>query len=282
MSYFIFDMDETLAELYPMYYFISSLKQNIPKEEEINFNSAYNIFVKNILAKELSSDPIGILRPGIFKVMEKLHVLKTQGKVKDVVIYSNNGHLESIHFIRDLINTNPKTSDLIRECIDWNHPLRGEERLRQPGAAYKTWKVLKKILVEGNCGASKYLEPSSVYFFDDLDHLDLQYNLGPENYFKVPPYNFRASFDRIADEYRTAFTKIKYNNLEEDIEYFRSKTQNTVSRICKPPQEDKGIQIMLKAIGVIGGRTKKRKRTMCKKSLRADKPYTGKKLKHSN
>jgi hypothetical protein len=271
MSYFIFDMDETLGEMYPMFYFISSLTENIPKDGKIFYDNAYNIFVKNLLSLELSSEPLGVLRPGIFKVMDRLAALKKQGKVKDVVIYSNNGHPESVRFMRDIINA--KVGDLVRECIDWNHPMRDEERLKQPGAAHKTWNVLKKILVEGNCKASSDLEAKNIYFFDDLDHADLQKNLGPENYFKVPAYNFRASFDRIADKYRTALEEagIQDDNLENDIKFFRSKTQNTVARDAKPPQEDEGIQMMLKAVGMVGGQQRKRLRSTRKRRQRRSK-----------
>jgi hypothetical protein len=272
-NYFIFDMDETLGEMYPMFYFISSLTENIPEDGKKFYDDAYNIFIKNLLAKELSTEPLGILRPGIFKVMDRLAALKKQGKVRDVVIYSNNGHPESVRFMRDIINA--KEGELVRECIDWTHPMREEERLKQPGAAYKTWNVLKKILVEGNCKAPADLESKNIYFFDDLDHPDLQKNLGPENYFKVPAYNFRASFDRIADEYRKSLSLagIQDDNLENDIKSFRNKTQNTAAISDKPPQEDEGIQMMLKAVGMVGGKkrfksTRKRRQSRSKKVLR--------------
>jgi hypothetical protein len=266
-NYFIFDMDETLAELYPMFYFITSLRDNIPSDGKEHYDRAYDIFVRNILKQEVSSSPLGIVRPGILRVMEKLYALKRQGKIKDVVIYSNNGHLDSLHFIRDLIQAHIGSKNFIRECIDWNHPMRDAERLKQPGAAYKTWNVLKNILVEGNCKAPTNLEPSSVFFFDDLEHADLQRNLGPGNYFKVPPYTFRASFDRIADEYRKALDEadIEDNELESDIIYFRSKTQNTASREARPPPEDDGIKMMIKAIGMMGGHTRKRYRIITHK-----------------
>ena len=114
-------MDETLAELYTMYYFIESLrlketiKETIPNVLQKSLNKAYKKFVKAIV-KEEELHPLGILRPGILDIMSTLYTLHKAGKVKSVIIYSNSGHLESLEFIRDLIHLHIGGT-LIKKCI---------------------------------------------------------------------------------------------------------------------------------------------------------------------
>jgi hypothetical protein len=309
MKYFIFDMDETLAELYSVYYFIASLRlKESCKDEKVfcndmpdhliqSLDKAYKLFVEEVLKKEMSAEPLGILRPGLLNVMKHLRDLQKTGEIKNVIIYSNNGHLDSLHFIRDLIHKYVASNSLIKECIHWNHPMRDEERLIRPGAANKTWNVLRNIMVNGNCKASPDIKTEDIFFFDDLDHVDLQEKL-KENYYKVPAYNFKASFDRLADIYRAA---IKAANVDVEemahylievfvstgdeyelivakegpdglmdglIEFFRRKTRGTADRDQMPPRPDGGIEMMMAAVERVkakkGGKrrmviTKKRK-----------------------
>lgn len=285
MAYFIFDMDETLAELYSVYYFVASLQDEIdepmPADMTIKKKRAYQYFVKGILKKEKAKNesgesmPLGILRPGILQIMTKLYELQKQDKIKNVIIYSNNGHLESLHFIRDLIHTNLGTKDLIKECIHWHHHMRGDERIIKPGVSNKTWNVLKNIMINGNCKAPSTIKPSDVYFFDDLNHLDLQKHLG-KNYFKVPAYTYKASFDKIAEVYTKSLQLAKVdingfkhnvidlfvntdndmnlimnaNGLDGILAFFRSNTKGT-SLETPPPSVDEGIKIMEEAIETI-------------------------------
>jgi len=313
-KYFIFDMDETLAELYSVYYFIATLRlSNISSDDIVNIpNSLYNSlnrgykkFVREILREEISNK-LGILRPGVLNVMMKLSELQKIGKIKNVIIYSNNGHLESLEFIRDLIHKYVNNNELIKECIHWNHPMRGNEVLGQVGATNKTWGVLRNILIKGNCKASNKIEPSNIYFFDDLDHTDLKINLG-ENYYQVPGYSFKSSFNRIANIFRKSLIDMKLNdtyilndmiikvfgdysnfeNINEDgidniIKIFSMKTKNTVNNNVLPPSgQDKGIDMMYDAINKInmsnGG---KRNKNSTKK--RREKKYSMKTLKIKN
>lgn len=225
-------MDETIAQLYNMYYFIESFKTELKTE----LKKAYKKFVKNILKEETSNKPLGILRPGILNVMSKLYELHKKGKIKGVIIYSNNGHLESLEFIRDLINKHVGNK-LIKECIHWDHPLRGRYKTN------KTWKDLHNILMNGMY-KDKNVNKDHVYFFDDLCHTDLMENL--THYYKVPAYNFKVSFDRISDIY--AISNIKeLTNTEKShiIKVCKSKIKGTSDN---PPLQDKGIDIMMNVI----------------------------------
>lgn len=199
MSYFVFDLDETLANLYSAYYYVSSLRLKsqldtsiFPIELEKQLEHAYQLFVERIL-KEESNKPLGILRPGILQIMSSLLTLKKKGKIANVIIYSNNSSLESLEFIRDLIHTHINNKHLISDCVHWDHPLRTKEKLLYPGMYPKTWNTISEIILQKS---SRIVRPKNVYFFDDLDHPDLQKTL-QNNYYKVPPYEFKASVNRI-------------------------------------------------------------------------------------
>lgn len=284
MSYFIFDMDETLAELYSVYYFIASLRlqetlseylrMNVDNKTRKSLEKAYDIFVEKVYEEETSLQPLGILRPGILGIMKHIHRLKNKGVIKGVVIYSNNSHLESLEFIRDLIYADLNldfNNDFISECVHYNHPMRLSEKNTSPIGS-KTWKTLKDILINSNCAASNTLEADRVFFFDDLAHPDLQYNLGA-NYYKVPAYGFKASFDRLSDifvsslveanvdlgifgEYLIAvfmptskiYEKDGLIKLNEIISVFADRTKGTMDSSILPPKPDDGILLMLDAI----------------------------------
>ena len=269
MSYFIFDMDETLAELHTVFYFIASLRvsRELDNDEELTpflekqLKKAYKAFVLNVLLEELSPTPLGILRPGILNIMKQLYDLQKQGKIQNVAIYSNNGHLQSLEFIRDLIHRYLKSDSLIKDCIHWDHFMRIEETQDKSNTVTKTWSTLKNILVMGHCQASEGLEQKDVYFFDDQEHIDLHKNLGT-NYYKVPPYTFNASFDRIAEIYKKSLKNVdllEYVHLISDVfDIQQSKSLDDILQEFKkrsgpthdnlPPGPDRGIDMMLEAI----------------------------------
>ena len=301
MSYFIFDMDETLAELYSVYYFIASLRvseivkeydNEIPPVIEKQLKKAYKLFVLNILLEELSPTPLGILRPGILNIMKQLQELQKQGKIQNVVIYSNNGHLQSLEFIRDLIHKYLETDNLIKDCIHWEHFMRIEETQDKSNTITKTWSTLKDILVMGYCQASEALEQKDVYFFDDQNHIDLQNNLGA-NYYKVPPYSFKASFDRIAEIYKKSLKKVdledyvhliskvfdiqQSKSLDDILQEFKGRKGPTQDNL--PPGPDKGIDIMLEAIVKLTATGGKRQRARTKKQRTLKKIETKSKRK---
>ena len=208
MVYVVFDLDATLADMSPIYYYIASLQIKkmlsglmfsiFPINLERELDKAYSLFVTRILEKEQSDKPIGILRPGILTIMEKLFTLKKKGRISNVIIYSNNSHLESLEFVRDLIHAHIGSKRLISQCIHRTHPLRNSENLQYPNMYPKTWRTLSTIIM--NNGISKIIMAKDVYFFDDLDHIDLQNTL-QNNYYKVPEYVCRTNDSRIINIY---------------------------------------------------------------------------------
>jgi len=211
MAYVVFDLDETLAHLHSMYYFIASLNMKddiienrsymlsfLPEDLFDSQKKAYKLFVKCVLEAETSDRPLGILRPGVLEVMMALRILQQKGKVAHVVLYSNNRHLPCLKFVRDLIHLHVGSTFLIGECIHWDHVMRHEDKMHP--AFTKSWSVLRGILMEGRCKAPDSLSAKQVYFFDDLDHIDLQRAL-KEQYYKVPAYSYTVALDRISEIY---------------------------------------------------------------------------------
>ena len=286
MSYFVFDMDEAIAELYSVFYCITSLRLEetlkVAKMDsttlshmlEKQLNRAYRLFVKKVLHEEISPKPLGIIRPGVLQIMKSLKNLQQSNKVAKVIIYSNNNNLQCLEFIRDIIHEYLE-APLIAECIHRIHPLREESAIRYQssyGGIDKTWSNLRYVLIEGNAKAPSTLKPTDVYFFDDLDHLDLHNNLG-NHYYQVPPYQFKASFKRIGKLYEAAITEANVNmvqflsyitqlygyynrahspmsSIHHLIELFMVITEHTSNEEELPLsyQYDKGIDMMKEAI----------------------------------
>jgi hypothetical protein len=309
MSYVVFDLDETMAQLYSVYYFIASLKlkeyvgvnrayilsffpESLFEEQE----RAYRLFVKQILEEETSATPLGILRPGILEIMKQLNKLKRKGKVAHVMMYSNNGHLQSLEFVRDLIHLHVGNNTLISECIHRTHPLRAQES----NWMMKSWNTLRHILINGSCRTLENISPANVYFFDDLNHTDLQTHLA-EQYYQVPAYRFRPSFERISNIYKKAIDDAKIDtgmllvnvmdlidmgghpmflnpmdtNIQQLMGLFQEVILDTAKPSDLPPPPDRGYQMMMDAVeemkkrhfkmGKVRRRTHKRRRLTIRK-----------------
>ena len=211
MRYVVFDLDQTLADVSSVYFFIGSLTMDIPllrascfKELRSQLGVAYGLWVHRVLEQEQSDTPLGILRPGILDIMTKLYRLKRANQLDHVVIYSNNGVLSNLHFVKDLIHEHLHGT-LITDCIHWNHPLREHDKNNR--FMTKSWATLQRILQEGPCQA-RTVEPSEVVFFDDMDHMNLQMAL--ENYYQVPPYHMDA-YARTAPLYQASLEEAQVN-----------------------------------------------------------------------
>lgn len=237
--YFVFDLDGTLVNLHSEFHFVLSLQKSVN----------YAKFVKKIAEIEASSNPLGILRPGILDVMEKLHKHKS-----NVMIYSNNGNIESLEFVKDVIHAHLK-GDLIKKCIHLDHSLRSI--VTKKNVYDKTWEELKYIIETFNTK----VEPNEVYFFDDLEHKNL-FNV---NYVLVPEYKFNASFNRIAEIYKSI------TNDEKSIELFRSKSRIADVNDLSPPYPDIGIYLMMRTIDSALKKRRKEKKETKKKNKKTKK-----------
>jgi hypothetical protein len=217
MAWFVFDMDETLGHLFTPFYMLCFFKtkesfgnnrKNLAPELAEPLGRAYARFVDRIAATEASDTPLGILRPGLLPVMARLAALKDQGIIRGVVIYSNNGHLPSVHFVRDLIHSAIGRQDLICDAVHLYHPGRKAERFTQYGRTYanKTWAVVKSILESGPCGATD-VTPQNVYFVDDANHPDLQRVLKTK-YIQPKPYKYKTPFSILVPYFQEALESV--------------------------------------------------------------------------
>lgn len=236
MYYFVFDLDATLAELDSVYYFLMTLriKNFAPQKTNADYvevlgklDSAYDTFVEKVLEAEQSTFPLGILRPGILQVMSELDKLRRNGRLRGVIIYSNNGRMENLEFVRDLIalSLGRPRDELITDLIHWGHPMRAGELTGGVGAADKTWGVLKSIIdaqhPPQNRATSDFI-PENVYFFDDFTSPirnmygrptskvavhKIKAQLGA-NYNLVTPYTYNASANRIGSIYGASLVPI--------------------------------------------------------------------------
>jgi hypothetical protein len=231
MSYFIFDLDQTLANLYSVYYFLMSLRlkqhlqeYQIPISYQDQYDledlqpfldKAYDLFVKRILLEEESPyHPLGILRPGILSIMKFIHYLKNKGTIKHVLIYSNNSSLYCLEFIKDVIQEYVKSNRFLSELIHWYHPMRKEEISSSPNYIGKDWNTLRKILIESSSiQAPDSILPSDIYFFDDMNHKELSDKL-ENQYYKVNPYLYKASFEKISLIYKSVLYDISIDILK--------------------------------------------------------------------
>jgi hypothetical protein len=289
MAYFVFDLDETLAEVYTLYYFLLTLRvKSDDQDMSDKLKDAYDTFVAKVLGAEQSDAPLGILRPGILGVMKELDALKREGKLKRVIIYSNNGAIENLEFIRDVIALSlgqKGRSELITDLIHWKYPGREEERTASPSTTRKTWAVLHKLITKAGTENPDFA-PENVFFFDDfiksapngsVKGHNIQNQLG-EKYYIVPAYAFRASVKRVATIYAdiiSSFDIAKFSRLINPIlafqqSYFTRPMNNAgrieyiVNRIAAyttgtappdalPPPPDAGITMMNEAIDIARG-----------------------------
>jgi hypothetical protein len=225
MAWYVFDLDETLAnttlphpflcDLRPMHYYLDEPDGNPPNlsvQLSKTLDTIYSHFVTLVSQKEQGTHPIGILRPGIIDVFRMIQAQQTAGICKGVIMYSNNGNQAALEFIRDCIQTAVGGPPLFCELVGWNHPKRASEREHSvPGSALKTYNVLVDILESGPCQASLPNE-QTIMFFDDLNHPDLWTHLHPVNhYIQVQPFTYYGSIRELGKCYIQA---IRMSNIQ--------------------------------------------------------------------
>lgn len=219
MKYIVFDLDATLGNMNASYFLLRTLRpRNFWKERqgEVNIHpnhvepqldTIYNKFVQEIVKRERSSNPIGILRPGIFRVFEAIETMDIGG----IIIYSNNGDINLGEFIRDILRCGLNNPTIINECVTWYNPCRQATEIQQTkhlldksdedaypwpgGRSPKTWATVKELLETGSIKATN-VSPADVLFIDDNFYPDMKTHL-QDNYLKVSRYNYKCPLDDI-------------------------------------------------------------------------------------
>lgn len=200
----MFDLDETLANVYTPFYFLGDLKPDVfskdadiiraknSPELTLALEAAYKIFVRKVALAEIKEAPLGILRPGILEIMNQIKLWRMEGLDARVAIYSNNGHLLMLQFVRDVIEAAIGAPGMICDCIYWADPRRAAEvEKNKPGYAKKTIAVLMDALKNGPCAAPADLTPEQIMFFDDQLHPDMIAALD-WRYIHVKPHSYKA------------------------------------------------------------------------------------------
>jgi hypothetical protein len=210
MLYYAFDLDHTLGDFGYLHVFLDYLKlanaflvrgelplSPISKELQTLLNETYDIFIAQVL--EADKAGLGLINPPMYSLFQELADLMDINKVGPCVIYSNNSDFSKLQFAKDILEADVERS-LFCNLLDWNHRSRTHEIVKgQPGMADKTWAVLRRAFLDGQCFATPdSVTPEHVFFFDDLRHPNLVETLPKENYIQVTAYYSKPDWAPVA------------------------------------------------------------------------------------
>ncbi len=174
-DYYFFDLDHTLGDFsyiedYLMYLQPLKYKPRLTASFELQekLKNAYDRFVEYVVEHR---DEIGLFNPEI--INDVLYVIEknTDLMTPNYGIYSNNGDDVKLQFVNDCLSRIFKKKPFFKCILGWTHPLRVLEVEDNRGDSKKTWGTLQRA-IEGYFGEAG-VEPSRVWFFDDLVHPDL-------------------------------------------------------------------------------------------------------------
>ena len=238
MAFVGFDLDETLGRfsvpdghlyfLMPEALYTTQFLPYAPfhqpsDELKTKLTAAFDSFAVCLANKEPA---LGMLRPGILQIVGKLSQLKDEGRIRGIVVYSNNGNLAALILATKMIEHLLGKPGLFCNRVNWWNPMRygpGKNiKGHRPGAASKSTRVLRESFVGPMCGdiVAGYQEVpvDRLFFFDDLNppHQDIFDQIGPERYFRVNPYKKDASIAEVDACFNAA---LESQNLHQDEEY---------------------------------------------------------------
>lgn len=213
--WFVFDMDETLTHVSPYRVLLCSLfpgefaaalgrpTREVPAEISQPLEKAYNEFLAGCARAEMSGHPLGILRPGMREIFQRIGELKDAGIAGGCMIYSNNRTRRLLEFMKDLIGLVVGRDDLLLEIVH-----AGDERRGGEGNTKRIHTILK-LLREGPYRAADVTK-EDIFFFDDIDHPDIREKIG-DRYIRVYPYDFRVNTDRVLEIYIVSLRKAGFS-----------------------------------------------------------------------
>jgi hypothetical protein len=232
MAFIGFDLDETLGRFSALHNHIlfltpGAVYQNllleespfVPSEElRGKLSNGLNEFAKCLVSKD---SELGILRPGILKIIKRLSDAKDRGQIRAISIYSNNGNLGLLLVAAAMIENALGKPGLFCNHVDWYSPMRANERTPDsPGMAIKTARVLRETFIDPRCGtveSAANIPFEQLYFFDDTSHPNLRGIIGENHYFQVKPYKRdTTNFPVIDDCFQTA---LEASGLASDPKY---------------------------------------------------------------
>lgn len=235
MVYLAFDLDGTIGNFLPVWKLLCPLRQkehftNLPaivvppisETLQWEIDIAYSAFVKLVAKAETSDSPLGLFRPGIFKVFDEVKRLRKKGIVEGVIMYTNNSSPPLYNFASDVLKYYIG-GEVFDDILHYRHALRIKAPYSSLPPADKRWAELKHLLVESKVKAPPTVEPTQVMFFDDMHHYDLMHILGAhDNYVKVSEYKYVPENHKLTNIFLTALMEssvLSSVNLNEFLEY---------------------------------------------------------------
>jgi hypothetical protein len=209
MVYFVFDMDETLAQFNDLYALMAFISTSVLTKEQ------FDGVIGDIANSVKDGFDIGIFRPALYKYFAFLHELKENGILHSTAIYSNNGWLYTVSFMVGIVNAwfpGLMCEGLSKQGV---HSLGKKPEFRASNVVYakgyngrnitnvfgnkkiadykKQWATVQKIFQNESCGRVE-IRPENTFFYDDNLHderkhgSDMKTILGP-NYIQNSAYS---------------------------------------------------------------------------------------------
>ena len=189
-----FDMDECMAQLGVLYYFLVGLPPENPDVLKITVS---------LLAEKEKSGETWILRPAFRELLPFLGDAYKSGVLKGVILYSNNGSQQMVNFVGDLMEEIAGSKMVVaRLSASWPEERKGS-------ALSKNIEFLQKHV-------SPTIGFGNILFFDDLPDHALSYQLMKGNYIQVVPYDNQMGVEflkMLFSEYLDSFPLFKEHDL---------------------------------------------------------------------
>ena len=242
-----FDMDECMAQLGVLYYFLAGL----PAESPDIMASVISQF-----ARKEKKGATWILRPAFCELLPFLGSEFKKGTLKGVILYSNNGSQRMVEFVGDLMEAIAGEKMVVaRLSAEW-------PEVRKGAALSKNIEFLQKH-VSSSIGLGNLL------FFDDLPDHALSYQLAEGNYIQVAPYNNQIDVEYLKDLFRdftTSYTNYEKYKLIERAE--RAEARDKESGKLFEPMDERASRaekiefrgIFMRFLGLTSGGTRRTRR----------------------
>ena len=189
-----FDMDECIAQLGVLYYFLAGIPKDSPEVMKLT---------SSLFAEKEAIGETWIVRPALRELLPFLGEAKKSGALTGVIVYSNNGSQMMVEFVGDLIDVLAGTPIVVsRLSSSWPEARKG-------AALSKNLEFLQKHVSAG-------INAENLLFFDDLPDHTLSHQLIKGNYVQVTPYKHQMdvkSLTTLFGEYINMFSSYAEHDL---------------------------------------------------------------------
>lgn len=224
MATLLFNVDKTLLHSHSLFYPLASFHPAealllspaypliAPTHPEwhdylASLRRPYHHFTFQIVSEELSDTPLGILRPGIFHVMERIQRLYVQGRIRQVAFYSSNPFTPLLSFVAHVVRS---------ILVFYDTPFPIQCIVGPPPLSY---------------------DSPTTYVIDD--HYPSTWPTPNERHLRIPPYTFQASAERVLHLYMDALEKasVPWERVKEANTFLFQRASSFAPRLTVPPKE---------------------------------------------